>query len=111
MSASQKGLVYSIATELDARLGVALISGSLATRNSTADAALAEVKSVLQTLHDKGVTPEECADAKSYVLGHFALQMDSSTSISSMLMVMQVNHLGESYMADRTRYFKRRQLQ
>ena len=102
----QKGLVYSIETELDPRLGASLLSGSLATRNSTADTALAEVKSVLQTMHDKGVTPEECDDAKSYVLGHFPLQLDGSNAVAEMLLMMQIQHLGKHYIADRVHYFK-----
>jgi zinc protease len=103
----QKGLAYSTTTELDMRRGTSLLTGALATRNSQADAALAEVKNVLTALHDKGVTSQECADAKSYVLGALPLQLDSSTSVANTLLMMQIDHLGSDYLEERAELFKK----
>lgn len=97
----EKGLVYSINTSLQTRRGAALISGALATRNSSTEAAIAQVKATLTDLRDKGVTTEECNDAKNYVLGAFPLEMDNSQSLSNMLLVMQIDKLGEDYMDTR----------
>ena len=102
----QRGLVYGIGSGLDIRQGVSLLSGELATRNSTADKALSAVKEVLGELHDKGVTTEECNDAKSYVLGHLPLQLDSSREVASLLFTMQRFKLGEDYLETRAKKFK-----
>lgn len=103
----QKGLAYTVDSDLDIRRGTALISGTLGTRNRQADAALAEVKNVFVSLRDKGVTTEECADAKSYVLGSFPLQLDSSSSVANMLLMMQINKLGTDYLEKRSELFKK----
>ncbi len=101
----QKGLVYGVDTDLEMKRGASLIEGSMATRNASADEALEEVKKVLGELHDHGVTTEECADAKGYVLGAFARQLDSSRSVTNLLMSMQIHHLGEDYVTKREQLF------
>lgn len=102
----KKGLVYAVDTDLDMKRGTAVISGSLGTRNATAEDAIAEVKNVLTDLHSKGVTTNECNDANSYVIGSYARKMDSSGAISSMLLSMQIHHLGEDYLTKREALFK-----
>lgn len=103
----KKGLVYGVDTDLDMRRGASLVVGTLATRNNSADAAVAEARAVLQAMHDKGVTTEECADAKSYAVGAFALQLDSSSKVAEILMTMQRYGLGEDYLEKREKLFTR----
>lgn len=103
----KKGLVYSIDTDLDIKRGAALITGSLATRNATADEALAQVKKVLADLHDNGVTTEECTDAKSYVIGAFDRRLDSAGAVDTTLLSMRIHKLGEDYIARREALFKK----
>lgn len=102
----QKGLVYSIDSDLDVKRGSSLITGALATRNATANEAIAEVKTVLSDMHKNGVTTEECADAKSYVIGSFTRKLDSSQAVSEMLLAMRIHNLGVDYIDKRTSYFK-----
>lgn len=102
----KKGLVYSIDTDLDMKRGAATLIGSLATRNASAEDALAAVKQVLSDLHENGVTSEECADAKSYAIGSYARKLDSSSSVSQMLLTMQIHKLGEDYLEKRESLFK-----
>lgn len=101
----QKGLAYGIDTDLDIKRGTHLIAGALSTRNATADEAIAAVKSVLTELHTKGVTTEECADAKSYVIGSFARQLDSNAAVTNLLLTMQAYKLGEDYPNERDALF------
>ncbi|MFZ4540675.1 MAG: M16 family metallopeptidase [Rickettsiales bacterium] len=101
----KKGLVYSIDSDLDMKRGSAVIGGSLGTRNATADEAVSEVKQVLSDIHLKGVTTHECTDAKSYVIGAIARQMDSSTSVARLLLTMQIHKLGEDYIEKRDSLF------
>ncbi|MFM9889253.1 MAG: M16 family metallopeptidase [Rickettsiales bacterium] len=103
----QNGLVYNIDTDLDIRSGSVFFYGSLATRNHSVEAAIAQAKTVLGTLREKGVTTQECADAKSYVLGALPRQLDSSSAVTSMLLTMQIQHLGREYLDERTTLFNR----
>jgi zinc protease len=102
----KKGLVYSIDTDLEMKRGTAAIGGALSTRNANAEAALSEVKAVLADIHTKGVTTDECSDAKGYVLGSFTRQLGSSGAVSNLLLAMQIHKLGEEYIEKREGYFK-----
>lgn len=99
-----KGLVYSIGTNLDVRRGVALISGTFATRNATAAEAIAQVKTVLADTAKKGLTAQECEDARTYVLGSQMLRLDSSEDIAATLLSMQIYGLGQDYLEKRKKY-------
>jgi len=101
----KKGLVYSIDTDLDMKRGAAVISGALATRNATADEAIAQVKSVLEGIYKTGVTTQECEDAKNHALGAFARTLDGSSAVTNMLMTMQIHQLGEDYIEQRASLF------
>ncbi len=101
-----KGLVYGISTNLDIKRGAATIGGALATRNANADAALEAVKAVLADVHTKGVTTEECADAKQYALGSFARELDGAGAVSQFVLMMQIHALGEDYIEKREDYFR-----
>lgn len=102
----QKGLAYNIGTDLDVMSGVSLLRGALATKNASAEEALNEVKSVLSQLREKGVTSDECKDAKTYIIGSSALRLDGSDDISRMILNMQIYRLGEDYLEKREGYFK-----
>ncbi len=102
-----KGLVYSVSTDLEVKDGVSLLAGQLATRNSKADKALEAVQEVFANLRKTGVTPEECADAKSYVIDHFPLQLDRTSNLSMILYTMQHYQLGKDYLTARVDRFSR----
>lgn len=101
----KKGLVYSVDSDVDVKLGAALIRGALETRNANTDTAIAEVKLVLSEIQSKGITAEECADAKSHAVGAFSRKLDSSGEVSNLLISMQVHKLGIDYIEKRAGYF------
>lgn len=101
-----KGLAYGIGTDLESRRGVALISGSFATRNASAAEGIAAVKAVLTDLRDRGLTQQECDDARTYVLGSQLLRLDSSDDVSSVLLSMQIYGLGQDYLKKREAYIR-----
>jgi zinc protease len=101
----QQGLAYSVNSQLDVKRGTSLITGQLSTRNANATDAMNAVKNVLETLQHKGVTTQECTDAKSYVTGSFARQLDSNSSVSNLLLMMQIHGLGENYIKERNALF------
>ncbi len=102
----KKGLVYSVDTAIDDREGIALLRGSLASRADRAGAATEEVKRILGDLRARGVTSQECEDARTHVLGAFPLQLDSSTSVATTLMMMRIYKLGEDYLSVRDEKFR-----
>jgi zinc protease len=101
----QAGLVYGIGAGLEELTGVALISGNLSTRNATRDEAIAKVKATLGDLFLKGVSTQECEDAKTYVLGSFPLQMADTRALATLLLTMQIYGLGTDYIEKRQEYF------
>lgn len=102
-----KGFSYNVDTDLDMRRGSATLSGALATQNASAEAALGAVKTVLKDVHDKGVTTEECNDAKSYMIGSQNRMLDSSSRVSSLLITMQIYRLGKDYINEREALFSK----
>ena len=103
----KKGLVYSVQSDIEIKRGAALITGALSTRNATADEAIREVKTTLETLHTKGITTEECADAKSGVIGAYARKLDGNGAIAQQLLAMQIHGLGEDYINAREALFNK----
>jgi zinc protease len=101
----EKGLAYYVGTGIDIKRGMPLISGNFATRNESAGEAVVAVKQVLESLRSQGVTHEECEDARTYVLGSQSVQLDSSSDVATMLLVMQLYNLGEDYLEKREGYF------
>ncbi len=103
----KKGLVYHVQTNLETKRGAAVMSGTLSTRNATADEAVAQVKAVLETLRVNGVTTQECADAKSGVIGSYARKLDGNQAVAEMLLAMQIHGLGEDYINAREALFNK----
>lgn len=102
----ERGLVYSVESSLEERSGIALITGGLATRSKHVAEATAAVKEILNDLREHGVEKKECEDARAYVLGSFPLQLDSSSDVAAVLMMMQIHELGADYLETREAHFK-----
>lgn len=102
----QQGLVYGVGSALDVRAGSTLLRGSLATATATTDTAIEAVKATLKAMQEHGVSRAECEEARTYVLGSYLLDLDSSNRLASALLVMRVHGLGEDYLEKRTEYFK-----
>lgn len=102
----KKGLVYGAGTALDLRRGIPLLVGTLATRSATTAQAIDETKKVLDDIRQRGVTTEECEDARSNILGSYLLKLDSSEDIAQALLMMRVNDLGTDYLEVREKKFK-----
>lgn len=102
----EKGLVYGVGTGIDVRRGVALLTGGFATRNASTEEGIAAVTKVLRDVYERGLTPQECEDARSYVLGSQVLRLDSSEDVAATLLSMQIHRLGTDYLEKREGYLK-----
>jgi len=98
----KRGLAYSVNSGLvnyDHASGLVI---STATRSDRAAETLEVIREIVKEMAQKGVTAEELATAKKYVIGAYAISnLDDSSSIASTLVGLQVDHLGKDYIQRR----------
>lgn len=97
----KRGLAYSVSSALIPMEHAGIFAGKVATRNEKAGETISVLKQTLKDFADKGITESELADAKRFLIGSFAVNMDSNASIVSFLTVMQIQNLGIDYMDKR----------
>ncbi|MCS0495002.1 insulinase family protein [Ancylobacter sp. MQZ15Z-1] len=93
----KRGLAYSVYSHLAPLDHAALILGGTATKNERAGETIDIIKGEWLKLLEEGPTEEELADAKSYLIGSFALRFDSSTKVAAQLLQIQIDNLGIDY--------------
>jgi zinc protease len=93
----KRGLAYGVSTSLQTYAAGGLYFGSLATANARVGQSIDLFKQELMRLAESGVTAEELANAKTNVIGSFALNFSSSGSIASLLLGAQLDRLGRDY--------------
>lgn len=94
----KRGLAYGVYSYLVPYDHSALIEGGVATRNDRVAESLKLIREQWQRMADGGITAEELANAKTYLNGSFPLQLDSTQSIASLLVVIQMDKLGIDYL-------------
>lgn len=101
----ERGLAYSVSSGLmNSRHSSALVIGT-ATRSDRATETLAVIRDVVKGMAEQGPTEEELAAAKAYTVGAYAINnLDSSGSIASTLVGLQIEGLGIDYMQRRAGY-------
>ncbi len=102
----KRGLAYSVSNNLLWLDHSALFLGGTATRADRAGETLDVVQKEIHRFAEQGPTAEELAEAKSYVLSSFALNLDTSTKIASFLVQLQLDGLGIDYFQQRTALIK-----
>ena len=98
----KRGLAYSVYDSLMWLNHAALFLGSTATRADRAGEALEVIEKEIHRLAADGPTAEEMAKAKAYLKGSFALNLDSSAKIASLLVQLQLDEIGIDYFARRS---------
>ncbi len=94
----ERGLAYSVGSWLIAYDRAAVIRGNAGTANARAAETIAVVRAEWRRMQADGVTPEELADAKTFLTGSFPLRFSSSGRIARILMSMQLDDLGIDYL-------------
>ncbi len=92
------GLTYHISTDLLPMEYAGVWIGGFATRAEKASDATALMKTTLATLAERGVTARELADAKAYLIGSFALSLDTNAKRVGFITAMQLYGLGPDYL-------------
>jgi zinc protease len=97
----ERGLAYSIYTYLTSYEGAALLKGNVATRNGKVDDTIAVIKEVFEGLQKEGITKNDLALAKKYLIGSFHLKLDTNSNLSHFLTYMQLRDLGIDFLEKR----------
>lgn len=97
----KRGLAYSAYSYLDTYQFSGALRGLIGTKQESEK----EVKELLfeefKKLAEKFVTEEEVNDAKKYIMGSFALGMDTNSKLASYLIFMQTENLGTDFLKNR----------
>lgn len=99
------GKVYDVRSDIEIRRGASVLMGSAATRNDQVEETIAAIRQTFADFAARGATSEECADAKSYVIGRFPMQFDSTADRAATLQMMQFYQLPEDYLEKRSEIF------
>lgn len=98
----KRGLAYSVSSMLASFDYSASLIISTGTRADQAQVSLKTIRDEVKRMATNGVTAEELANAKSYVIGSYAVQnMGSSSDIASILVGLQEQNLPIDYMEKR----------
>ncbi|MBC8267731.1 MAG: insulinase family protein [Rhodospirillaceae bacterium] len=94
----KRGLAYSIGSYLYPLDHAGLVQGYGGTANARVGETLEVLKDQWRTMAETGVTPEELADAKTYLIGSYPLRFTSTGGIASILVSMQLEKLGIDFL-------------
>jgi zinc protease len=97
----KRGLAYSVYDSLVWLNHAALFLGGTATRSDHAGEALDLIEQEIHRLAEDGPTEQELAKSKAYLNGSFALNLDSSAKIASLLVQLQLDDIGIDYFTRR----------
>jgi zinc protease len=97
----KRGLAYGVSDSLVWFKSAAVLLGGTATRADRTADALAIIEKETKRMAEDGPTPEELAEAKSYLKGAYALSLDSSAKIAAQLTQIQLDRLGIDYIQRR----------
>jgi len=97
----KRGLAYGVSDSLVWFRRSAVVIGGTATRADRTVDALAVIQDEIKRMAEHGPTPEELAEAKSYLKGSYALSLDTSSKIARQLTHIQIDDLGIDYMQRR----------
>lgn len=102
----KRGLAYSVYSYLTPMDRAGIISGGVATQNARTGESVRLIKEQFARMAAQGLSDKELADAKTYLTGSFALQLDSTSSIANLLTAVQLDNLGIDYLDKRNSYIE-----
>jgi zinc protease len=97
----ERGLAYSVYSMLLTLKNAALFISATATRADRSADTVAVVEAEIRRMAAEGPTADELAKAKSYLLGSYALNFDTSSKIAGQLVALQFEDMGIDYITRR----------
>jgi zinc protease len=95
---SDLGFTYGIRSSFSFRRAPGPFIVSTFTPAENTAQVVAEIRSVISEVHQKGVLDQELAEAQSYYVGHFPLGLETSRGIARQLMTIDLYDLGTDYL-------------
>lgn len=93
----KRGLAYSVYSFLQPMSKASIFVGGVATKNEEMAQSLEIIKGELQRLANDGPTATELENAKSNLIGSFALRFDTNAKIANQLLQFMTEGLGIDY--------------
>jgi predicted Zn-dependent peptidase len=81
----QSGLTYGANSAFEQRKSPGAFYISTYTKNPTTEQAMDMALDVLKQLHEKGITAEQLASAKSYMKGQYPTRLETSDQLASLI--------------------------
>jgi zinc protease len=97
----KRGLVYSVSDNLIWLDHAAVMIGGTATRAERTNETVDLIQKEIHQLAADGPTQDELTEAKNYLNSSFALNLDTSSKIASLLVQLQLDGLGTDYFVKR----------
>jgi zinc protease len=98
----KRGLAYGVSASLVWLEHAAVLVGGTATRADATGQAIDVIKDQFRLMAESGPTEQEVKDAKTFLVGSYALALDTSTKIASQLVNIQLDDLGIDYVDKRS---------
>src|SRR5574337_1216591 len=98
----RNGWAYDVSSQFSPGLEPGAFQVVLQTKNETAGPAVREVVRELRQIREQGVTDQELADAKAFLIGSFPLRLDTNAKLAGLISAVEYYKLGLDY-ADRYR--------
>jgi len=99
----KRGLAYSVSTTVQPFKYTSVFAGGVATKNEEIAQSLDLINAELKRIAAEGPTEAELANAKSYLIGSFALRFDTNAKIANQLLWVLQEDLGLDYVDRRNR--------
>lgn len=100
----KRGLAYYVGTSVQNMDHADMLIGSVGTTAEQEQDVIGLVRQVYAGLQQKGITAAELDEAKGFLTGSFALNLDKNEKLASYLVMMQQENLGMDYLDKRNGY-------
>ena len=99
----KRGLAYSVYSYILPYRHTSVYSGSVAPRNDAIEQSLDVIRKELVSIANNGPTENEFKNAKSYLIGSYALRFDTGGKIASQLLGLMEEGFGPDYITNRNK--------
>jgi zinc protease len=100
----KRGLTYGIDVSLAPLDHSGVLQGDFGTRNAKVGESIAVLRDVWKRLSEDGPTAQELAEAKTFLIGNYPLNLTSNGKVAHLLVALQLDHLGIDYLQRRVAY-------
>lgn len=97
----KKGLAYGVHSYIQPYQHASIFAGGVATKNDKMAQSMDIIRTELKRMAESGPTETELENAKSYLIGSYALRFDSNAKIASQLMGLLQDDYGIDYVQRR----------